>query len=586
MKIWFVLLLLVALAGTAFSLDREAFTFTKYDLQVRIEPEQQRIRVRGTITLRNDSQTPQKNAALQISSSLTWRSIQIDGNPVQFVSQPYESDIDHTGELSEAIVALPKEIAPRGSVELTVGYEGVIVADANRLLRIGVPKQTAVHSDWDEIGKSFTAVRGVGNVVWYPVASESANLSEGNSLFEALGRWRAKSALSTMQVGLCVQVPAAEVRQWVLLMNNIERGDASGGGIGGADHDPNVDKCGSYAFQPLGQIVPTFVIAPYGQAASEDLVIYFLPAHKSQAQAFAEAAERVKGFVGEWFGSPRSAGRVVELPDQGTSPYEAGTMLLTPLNDADPKLLQVVMVHELTHASFPSNRPWIYEGLAHFAQAAFRERQEKRAAALDLLGLHRSALMAAENLTDDQEKQLSSSKPSAREGESLISTSIEEYSRSKAAYAWWMLRDMMGAEALKKALASYRPEQDLAPEYMPGLLQAQSQRSLQWFFDDWVYHDRGLPDFRIESAFSRQASEGNYLLTVTVENLGAAGAEVPVTARFEGGELSQRIEVRGKSKAVVRISTPKPASEVVVNDGSVPESDVGNNVFRVDPTKK
>ena len=261
-------------------------------------------------------------------------------------------------------------------------------------------------------------------------------------------------------------------------------------------------------------------------------------------------------------------------------------MLLTPLNDADAKLLQVVMVHELTHASFPSNRPWIYEGLAHFDQAAFRERQENRAAALDLLGLHRSALMAAENLTDDQEKQLSSSKPSAREGESLISTSIEEYSRSKAAYAWWMLRDMMGAEALKKALASYRPEQDLAPEYMPGLLQAQSQRSLQWFFDDWVYHDRGLPDFRIESAFSRQASEGNYLLTVTVENLGAAGAEVPVTARFEGGELSQRIEVRGKSKAVVRISTPKPASEVVVNDGSVPESDMGNNVFRVDPTKK
>ena len=112
MKLWFVLLLLFALAGTAFSLDREAFTFTKYDLQVRIEPEQQRIRVRGTITLRNDSQTPQKNAALQISSSLTWRSIQIDGNPVQFVSQPYESDIDHTGELSEAIVALPKEIAP------------------------------------------------------------------------------------------------------------------------------------------------------------------------------------------------------------------------------------------------------------------------------------------------------------------------------------------------------------------------------------------------------------------------------------------------------------------------------------------
>jgi len=585
MKFCSVLLVVGALAGTAFSLDREAFTFTKYDLQVRIEPEQQRIGVRGTITLRNDSQTPQKNAALQISSSLSWRSIHIDGKPVQFVSQPYESDIDHTGELSEAIVALPKEIVPGASVELTIGYEGVIERDANRLLRIGVPKQAAMESDWDQIGSSFSAVRGIGNVVWYPVASEAVSLSEGNSVFEALGRWRAKSASSTMQVGLCVQTPAAEVQQWALLMNNPQHGDVGGGGIGGADHDSSVDKCGLYAFQPLGQLIPTFAVAPYQQTASESVVVYSLPVHKGQAQAFEQAAERVKGFVSEWLGAPRGPARVVELADAGTSPYEAGSMLLTPLSDTDPKLLQVVMVHELAHATLASDRPWIYEGLAHFAQAAFRERQENRAAALDLLGLHRTALLAAENLTDDQGKQSSSSKPSAQEGESLISTSIEEYSRSKAAYVWWMLRDMLGTDALKKALASYRPEQDLAPEYIPRLLQAQSPRDLQWFFDDWVYHDRGLPDFRIESAFSRQTSEGNYLLTVTVENLGTAGAEVPVTAHFEGGELSQRVEVRGKSKAVVRISTPKPAAEVIVNDGSVPETDMSNNVFRVQTSK-
>ena len=46
----------------AFSLDREAFTFTNYDLNARIEPEQQRLGVRGKITLRNDSATPQKIA--------------------------------------------------------------------------------------------------------------------------------------------------------------------------------------------------------------------------------------------------------------------------------------------------------------------------------------------------------------------------------------------------------------------------------------------------------------------------------------------------------------------------------------------
>ena len=90
-----------------FSLDREAFSFTNYDLNVQVDPEQHRLGVRGKITLRNDSSTPQKIAVLQISSSLDWRSIKAGDKAVQFVTQPYTSDIDHTGGLSEAIVTLP-----------------------------------------------------------------------------------------------------------------------------------------------------------------------------------------------------------------------------------------------------------------------------------------------------------------------------------------------------------------------------------------------------------------------------------------------------------------------------------------------
>src|SRR5206468_5471994 len=83
---------LCALCGWVFpaaALDREAFTFTKYDLDVRIEPEQQRLGVRGKITLRNDSDSPQKNLALQISSTLNWSSIQFEGKPAEFASHIY-----------------------------------------------------------------------------------------------------------------------------------------------------------------------------------------------------------------------------------------------------------------------------------------------------------------------------------------------------------------------------------------------------------------------------------------------------------------------------------------------------------------
>jgi len=194
--------------------------------------------------------------------------------------------------------------------------------------------------------------------------------------------------------------------------------------------------------------------------------------------------------------------------------------------------------------------------------------------------LHRSAIVEAEKAVAAHPKDA----PAV--DESLIATAIDEFYRSKAAYVWWMLSDMLGEETLKKVLAAYKPDQDKDPAYLEHLIQAQSKRDLQWFFDDWVYHDRGLPDFRVESAYPRQASQGNYLVTLTVENLGDAGAEVPVTVRFDGGEMTQRVEVRGKAKGVVRVATPKLPTEIIVNDGSVPESDLANNVLKVESVGK
>src|SRR5580698_2062965 len=118
MKFLCVLCALCGLVLPAQALDREAFTFTNYNLNVRIEPEQRRIGVRGKITLRNDSQVAQKNLVLQISSTLDWRSIQIDGKPAQFDTHQYTTDIDHTGALSEAVITLPHELTPKATIEL------------------------------------------------------------------------------------------------------------------------------------------------------------------------------------------------------------------------------------------------------------------------------------------------------------------------------------------------------------------------------------------------------------------------------------------------------------------------------------
>lgn len=569
MKFLCVLSVLCGLLVSASALDREAFTFTKYDLDVRVEPEQQRLGVRGRITLRNDSGSPQKNLALQISSTLDWRSIQIAGKLVQFITHEYTSDIDHTGALSEAIVELPQEIPSKGAVELDVGYEGIVPLDATRLTRIGVPEDKAKHTDWDHIGKAFTAVRGIGYVVWYPVATEAANLSEGNSVFETVGRWKRREAEAELKLRLNHSgFTSAEVPR--LLCN---------GKVGTKPHEQasrayEVEtQCGD---DRLGTVVPLLVIAAYSELNRAPVNISYFPEHKAGAENYALAVDLAVPLVTEWFGAPRQKAEVAELPDSDAAPFESGNMLLIPLSTDDSRRYQLTAVHQLTHAAFFSPRPWIYEGLAHFAQGLEREQQSGRQAALDFMGLHRTAIADAEKALAAEHSQ------NAAANESLINTSTEEFYRSKAMYVWWMLRDMVGEAALKKALAAYRADEDKEPAYMQHLIEAQSKRDLEWFFDDWVYRDRGLPDFRVESAYPRSTVDGGYVVTVTVENLGDAGAEVPVTLRVEGGEVTKRLEVRAKSKGVVRTEAASTPQEIIVNDGSVPESDMSNNTYKIE----
>ena len=567
----FYLCVLCASALNAFALDREAFTFTDYDLNVRIEPEQQRLAVRGKITLRNDSQTPQKIAVLQISSSLDWRSLRAGDKPLQYMTQPYASDIDHTGALSEAIVTLPQAVAPQGSVTLDIAYEGVVTLDATRLTRIGAPEETAKSADWDQISAKFTAIRGVGYVAWYPLSIGGASLSDGDSLFEAIDTWKRREAGSKMH--LRIELTGSDSAPSRVLSNGVNCPDTMVEQMGGAQL-----SAADCATQQARLDVPTLIAANYSALERPDIEVLYVQGHDAAAADFADAAEKVAPFIAEWFGPRREKAKTADLPVPDAAPFESGVLLFTPLAGSDAKLDSLAAAHQLTHAAFLSFRPWIEEGLAHFAQALYLEQQKGRPASIDYMSVHRLAFSASEKSTALPRSEDETSR-------SLVNTTNEELYRSKAMCVWWMLRDMIGDAALKKALAAYKPEQDKEPSYMPKLIQAQTQRDLEWFFDDWVYHDHGLPDFKIESAFSRKATNDLYILTVTVANLGAAGAEVPVTVTYVGGTVTKRLEVRGKSKAVTRVEVTGVPQEVVVNDGSVPESDMTNNTFKIESSK-
>jgi hypothetical protein len=562
MKFFCVLSVLCALPLPAIALDREAFTFTNYDLIVRVEPEQQRLGVRGTITLRNDSASPQKDIALQISSTLDWSSIKIKGKPVEFVGHEYTSDIDHTGALSEVIVTLPNDLPPQGTVVLEIGYEGVIPLDATRLTQIGVPEDKAKHTDWDQISKSFTAVRGIGYVAWYPVSVEEASLAEGDSVPEAVARWKARHADTTMSLRLESTLAAAM--------------------FFGGTPDPStahtkadVTKT-SFSTARMGISVPTFVIADYQKLTRDAITVQYLTGQEEAAKTYGDIAAQIDlGPVGH---GSRSL-QILGLPDPDASSFVTEGMLLTPLKSPITNEAELSIVYAEARQGVHSSRAWVQEGLAHYAQAAFIEAQHGRQEALDYLNSHRAALVETEK-----------PKPSTASGDpaggwetahSLINAPDNLYLQTKAMAVWWMLKDMLESPPLG-AMLDYRADDDKDAAYVEHLIEKGNPRDLGWFFDDWVYHDRGLPDFRVGSVFSSQIPTGGFLVTITVENLGGAGAEVPVKLQFEGGEIRRRIEVRGKSKASLRIETAGKPLQVTVNDGGVPESDMSNNTYKIE----
>ncbi len=564
MKVLCVLCLLCGLKPTAAAIDREAFTFTRYDLDVRVEPEQQRLGVRGKVTLRNDSDSAQKSLVLQISSTLSWRSIQIEGKRVEFLSQAYTSDIDHTGALTEAIVTLPYPVAPKQTISLEIGYEGIIPQDTTRLARIGVPADVAKHSDWDQISRSFTAVRGVGYVTWYPIATEAASLSEGNSVAEAVGRWKQREAASEMRVKFSQLADTSEGRRVVFCGRESQSERNSNAGT---------REC---TFRDLNSEVPFFVTEEFHTLDHPAADIFYLSDHKSQAEDYALAVDEVAPFIENWFGDHRQTpglkAEVIELPDTTEAPFESGTALLTPLSGNESADL-LSAIQQLTHIAFPSPRTWIHDGLARYAQVNLLQEKEGRDAAIEYLRNHRQSLIESEKLASAETNQ------AAR---SLINADDEFYIQSKAMNVWWMLRDIVGDTALSAALHNYKSEDDKAPAYIQKLIEAQAHRDLEWFFDDWVYRDRGLPDFHVASVYPRELLNGGHMVTVTVENSGQAGAEVPVTLKMTNGERSERMVVPAKSSASVRIACPSFPQQAVVNDGSVPESDVTNNVYKIE----
>ena len=576
-----LILFCVLHVGSALCLDRQAFTFTSYRLEVQIDRASHVMAVTGKLTLRNDSKLPQKTLALQVSSSLQWNGAAMDDQPLQWLGQTYTSDIDHTGSLSEAIVTLPKEVLPNGSLTLDVQYGGTVTADATRFARIGAPQDLALRNDWDQISEAFTAVRGLGYVVWYPVAIDAVSMSDGTAVSDAIARWKERQANAGFYASISCTADKGLPPRIVI--------NAPGSGLGefdatqAGDTPPGVVN--RFELSSLNGVTPAFAIGQFTKLSRPSIEVLYAPEHDLIAKDYAVAAEASDPLLKDWLPEAPEPIRVIELTDPNATPYQDGATLFAPLRSSTQQNLQLLLLPTQVTARFPSRRPWMQNGLGLFLQAELLRQSSGRAGALRFLDQYQPPLAKAEELANARAEGKTASVHASQSDNPLLNTSDELYLRVKAGFVFWMLRDMLGETALQHSLMAYRPASDPDPTSFQKLLQAETKQNLEWFFDDWVYRDRGLPDFRIESAFPRQMLRGkatSFMVTATIENRGDAGAEVPVLVQTANGEKSSRVLVKAHDKAIARIEVPDAPAKVTVNDGSVPEADTTNNVYTIE----
>jgi hypothetical protein len=601
--------------------ERAAITVTSYDLDAQLKPATNGLQMRARMTLRNDGSAALTRVALQVSSTLTWESVSLlpaDGRAAQrlpLTQHLIETDADHTGKASEAIVTLEEPLAPGASVALDTFYSGTIAASGARLEAIGATPDAARSEDWDAIAPMpnglLTALRGMGSVLWYPVAAPQLFLGDGAKLFQYLDATRMREASAMVHLRLAVEYsgePPAAVyfcarrRELKAISDDADSPGAAGHGLATAE----------FPAEPLGFRLPSlFVVSHEEMMIAYSPTIRDVPAQSSSSSAtepspvvdeaatkpesaaagdekvpmvaletddtgvslrLSDSAESVAPLLQQWFG-PRPLSALTVLDHDG-QPFEDGPLLVAQAAGLAGSTSMGALAHSMAHAWVQTGVPWMDEGLPQFAELLEVEQQQGREAAIAQLQELSRPLDLAEIVVDPAKV--------ADEGQPLVAASDELYYRRKSAAVWWMLRDITGDDALRAALIAWcgQPVSQLSPREQAlafeHLLEKASGKDLSWFFADWVLRDRGLPDLSLVGVEPHLLPAGEthasgWLVSVTVHNDGGAAADVPLIIRSGTFSTTRRMHIAGFASSTERVLVETSPSEVVVNDGSTPE---------------
>ena len=571
--------------------ERVAIAIAAYDLDLHLTPAESKEEVRATLTLRNTTDAPLIRIPLQISGSLRWQRISAAGtNGVQaleFTQSPIATDADHTGFAQEAVVTLPIPLAPGADLVVSALYAGPVKQSGERLEVFGAAPDRAALTDWDAIvpttDSAATSLRGFGDVLWYPVAEPPAVLGDGNKFFALIAARRIANQTTSMRLRLTVEYSGEPPDAAIFngqLQPIVHTADD--------DNETIADSRGiataSWPAAPVGFRIPSLFLTAQQATATPDQLLNVVTANSFAIAPYAETAKNIAPLLQAWLG-PEPTAPLLLLDHMGEPFADHGFLAAQLALGADPASIAPKFVAPLTQTWLQSSHLWISEGFPQFMNLLWIERQGGRAAALQQLDPNISIIALAEpDFTAD---------PNAT-GQPLILATTELFYRLKAAFVWWQLREIVGEPALQQAMIAYRksamhnPNFDAVPKALQHAIEAATKTDLDWFFDDWVYRDRGLPDLSIAAVNlrplpARAGHSAGFLVVVEVHNDGDAIAEVPVTVKSDAHASAIRLRVPPHGVASTRILFEDSPITIEVNDGSVPEVQQSLHTYKVPP---
>lgn len=605
--------------------ERSGIAVTGTNLDLHLNAHTGDAEARAQLTVRNTGETPLTHVALRISGALRWESARLAGasTSLQLEQHHLTDDLDHTGVSTELSIALPQSLAPGASVALDLYYGGTLNASAQRLLTLGAPASRAALTDWDTVTDSFTGLRGLGEVMWYPVAGLPALLRDGSAVTEAVEKSRARDAASSFHLRLTLEYDGTQPdaaffcgeRQTLKpLLAGSQQASESGAVVA------------EWTRSPLGPHTPSLFVASGAPAGSG--IVRVMTMDPAASAAVDEAATRVRPMLAEWLGAAQERPlQVLDLPIPGAAAFADGSLLVVPLaTPSNAASLAASLVQPLANAWLPDGiaAPWLRDGLPAFLQAVWAERTQGRSAALANLAAIDASLVAR---SQPAPAAYSSSVETAAPVAALATCTDAACTRGKAAYVFEMLRSMLGDAALQQAISGWRVQAEGAHRTaaeetaaMEKLLQRTAgTKDLGWFFRNWIDAGRTLPDLAIVTVAPRRVERsaptnylpearkpvagpigaepvqqeddrragqqttasssgggapatGSWLVAVEVQNNGGTDVEVPITVR--NGSLTNTLPLRvaAGSRATIRVPFEAEPEEVLVNDGSVPEA--------------